>query len=359
MEPTPPEPNFTPELDQLDLGELDTFRVARYQAEFPKVLGGCSLFLSGLDRGLIVIFSAEFRAVIEANLVDLRLQAWYICAASSIAFYCENDLIYSAATRLPELVLQDPLKLEIKSLELVNMATATLQDQQAIAPAPSNTSKTVQSAIPLTIPTLKTLAPYAERSHQPLEQIAAQIQSLGQLVAFDPDTGSYKATEEAIAAWVDYWVQTQTQQIIAQQKAMLMGLGETAAPIATNGKVETPPELQAEETETASPKRGRRRGVPRFKNFQKANSRNRTIGKFLEAQGWDDGKRIEMVEQISELPLEPPSEDSELSYAEHCLEKILNTYSTKPTPKMRAEFISTAKEMQGKEEVKVQEAIAS
>lgn len=341
MSESPPE--LTTELTLDDEATLDVLRIKRLRSRFP-ILKHSNLMLTGRERTLAIVCPPESLLKVLDKVVDLRLQSFYVAAAKQVRIYGGNELIYESPT-LPRVEIAtsqaETDKLGKKPKGVHSMTTAAVQER------PTET-KSVNESVAVTLPELEDLTTLAEKTGQPAAAIAQQIHAAGYPAGLNRRSQNYEASVEGIRQWVNEFLQQDIESYKRQREAELMGITPY------NGLVPTQEALTTTQPKKVRTRRAKKTDSPqqtsgkvRFKSFQKANSRNGTLGKFLAAQKWDDAKRIEILEQISQLPPEAPAEGEEMSFAEHCVQYVLKNYSSKPTPAMRREFIATAKEMQG------------
>lgn len=338
--------SIPPEL-QLE-NKLDGYRLNRLQNRFHSLLKGVTLGVTNPDRTLQVICSPERLNLIQERFVDLRLQAFYIVGVWKIDLYCNADLIQTVST-LP--MGETWHKLRKTAIEDFSMSVEAPVKQTR---QPRSTRKSPQSATSVqTLPQLDDLSALAQKTGKSPEAIAQAILSKGYPAGINVRTQSYEADIEGIQAWTDEFLAQDIEQYRNQRRNDLLGVRDTT----TNGANRGLSDLESATTETttsaeqtAKPKTRVKTEKPsskitsRFRNFQKANSYKRTIGKFLEAQGWDAEKRTEVIEAIAVLPSEPTDLES---FTEKCMTKIVSAYPKAKQAIVRPGLIEAAKEILG------------
>lgn len=88
-------PPSLPPITDADLELLDALRLERFRSRFGQILRGANLFISGLDRTLIISGGQTVGALRHRQL-DLLEQSWQVCASRWVKVYQCNELIYDA-----------------------------------------------------------------------------------------------------------------------------------------------------------------------------------------------------------------------------------------------------------------------
>lgn len=285
------------------------------------------------DRVLLVGCDRLSVPAIKRSLINLRVQAWLINGAERLTVYCsDGELIFDGAT-WPIGVWNTLISNDIASEDCC-MATATkerlITDNSTMTP----------SSISNGLVRLATLETIAQNTGNDPKEIAFAIAAKGHMVGFNEQSNEYIASIDGIQDWTDLFLQEDLERYKQQRRQQLIS-GVTAGVAVAEPKVKPSRRRTTKPTE-AKPSTARRKTF-QFKAFTKANSREGTLGKFLHAQGWDEVKRIEVIEAIAALPPEPAEE---LTQAEAALQRVLKVYKVS-TPKARQQFIDTARGMTG------------
>lgn len=359
--------DFTPELNDRDLSCLDGVRLARFRELFP-CLRGCTLYIN-TARELLILTPRTNIKPLYARWVDLRRQAWFILAVDQVRVMSGNELIFAGRSHLTLLVAD---KVEKQTLPGVAeaMATGTAERKATTRKTSSNrgggkqrstsTKPTPQATGKNDFPTLQSLGAIAERAGISPEQIATEIQQSNGLVFWDQESQQFKASAASLSTWADSWVNKSAQQILDQQRALLLGTPAAPTPAAapTNGTAPTNgaapgANKRAAPNRTSTPKEGKAPssapGAKRiaFKDFQKANSYEKTIAKFSDAQKLSDQARVELMEQLAQLPEVASNSGGQMSYAEQALTKVLTKYPNAQRQNARSGIIRKMKELTG------------
>ena len=84
-------PHLSP-LTDADLEVLDSLRLERFRSRMGQILHGANLYISGLDRTLIISGGRETGAL-RYRQIDLLQQSWQVCACTWVKVYASNELI--------------------------------------------------------------------------------------------------------------------------------------------------------------------------------------------------------------------------------------------------------------------------
>lgn len=100
----PPFPMLPPltALNDRDTELLDALRIERFRATLAHELRGSTLYLSGLDRTLVISGGEEMTALLHQCL-EIEREAWLTAAATNIHIYACNELIYRGSCNKLEL----------------------------------------------------------------------------------------------------------------------------------------------------------------------------------------------------------------------------------------------------------------
>lgn len=317
---TPPEPDLTP-ADRLRLlnSSFDRLRTSI------KALRGCTLAM-GSDAAMLVVVDAGQLSRLQQQWIDLRLKAYFICGAKRLSLYCGNNRIMSAST-LPLIpTLSSCHRIE----EILNKTE--LEPMVATAEKPrisrrNGRSPAAQSTDIESMPVRDMLSSLGKKTGQPIEQIALSI-----LEQLPRDQAMPVLTQ-----YIDRQLEEDLERYRAERRSELLGL--------LPNKAEAEPKAKSPKPRTA---RKTSSTTVRFKSFVPTTRPGTTIGKFLEAQGYDSTRRIEVIEQLGALPATPPSQPEALeTFAEQALNAILKRMPAKKRD--RKSLIQAAQKMQGKE----------
>lgn len=227
------------ELTQTDQLKLEKLQLERYREIFGPLLTDCALIIFANTSTLAIATpEPQLPEAIAEQLPELRVQAWFVLGLEALTVYCSSKLVVSASTTLHNYPGLDSCDYDYSIVEWQEkpMLTAT--------PVQTTNNNGTQSAPAITvqgIPELRSLSALAQASGQPPQAIAEQILILRTgladealfncLIGHDPGTGEYKASDAAIALWVDSRISQEIEQLVAERREVLMrsvaGNGET------------------------------------------------------------------------------------------------------------------------------------
>ncbi|GEM_PF-4967870 len=329
--------DLTPELTKTDWETLSDFRLLRLQSMFAD-LQLCHLQISCLTNDLLLICDRAAWDKIQPILVDLRMASWAVAAADNLSIFVDGHLTYCAMTQLPQTVEVVTRTLDTIDLRIDPMVTATPTRPRSIKPAEKQLTATPAASNDL--PDFIDLMPLAQKSGIPIEHIAAEIKQLGGVAGRDR-TGTYITTEDAQRTWVTNYLKRLEADFLLPPQAESVPSVEPTAKAAKPRRART----AAQDNGKVMPKERR------LKDFSKAQSYSVTIGRFLDAQGWDGSNplRAQVFEGIAALPdnFMPKAKGSSL--AERSLYKILSKYPASSRAAACKGLIKTARETIGQQ----------
>lgn len=309
---------LTPE----DLADLDTRRINRLREYSPSLL---SVKVVLIDGRLFLICAPDQQLALEKALPRLSKQAYILCGAVEISLYCNHQLINTLETC-------NKLKKHPANFSKFNgetMTSATLTKTEVQSAQSTTSSATANQSIGLS----QIVENLAQKTGQTPEAIAIEILNKLPIDVAMP----------AIQQHVDNFLEQDFIAYQEQKRKEFLGIGKkaegsasTTTPSATNGAATA-------EAKEAKTKRIYRRRSMSFKGFEPARNSERTLGNFLKAQGWDEAKRIEVIEAIASLSPEIPTQPEALeTLPEQAMKKILSL-----SKNTRKAIISAAQKMKG------------
>lgn len=347
--------DFTPELTEKDWEQLNDFRLKRLQASF-SVLESCKLQLSCLTNDLLLICDRDTWNDLQDDLVDVRMASWEIVGASNLSIFADGHLVYCAMTQLSETLSTIEPTLESTALRLdSSMVTATqAHATETATPVKAPTIDAGANALPAFID----LMPLATKAGIPVERIAAEINQLGGAAGIDR-TGAFITTDKDQRAWVKGYLQRLEADFLVPAPTASPE-PEMAKPKAKRTRTDASQRNgQATTVEVSEPKAAKTPG--KFKDFHKAQSYAVTIGRFLDAQGWDETNplRAQVFEGIAALSDSAMPSAKSTALAERSLHKILSKYPASSRAAACKGLIRVAKETIGASSGKAEPALES
>ena len=347
MPPEQPETILTAQ----DLQRLDASRIQRLNSAYPKLLSGVTVvLLNQPERSLILVCDGQKKAAeLQRRSIDLRLSAWFICAAESISIYAKDKLIAiqsAAAAIIKELGYTFEICSSKEHLDMVAEAPAKprrSRNQTSSTRSNTSTRKTRSNSANkignVAADLSNMIGTLSKKTNETIETIA-----LGILNSLPEDT-----RRTAIEAWADNFLKDDFEQYRASRRNEVFGLltGGSAASSATaptNGATATAPKT---ERQPKQERQLRAATTLRFKTFSAGKSAEKSISNFLNAQGYDAARRIEVIEAIAALSLETPEQSVE-SFEEQAIKRILKSYPRGRQPSRKA-IIQAAQRMKGGE----------
>jgi hypothetical protein len=329
---------FNAELNAEDCELLNKFNLQRLEAAFP-VLRSCKVQRSSLNNDLLVICDRPTWDDLQPALVDIRMASWTIAAVNVLSIFADGYLVYCASTQLLETLATIEPTLESIAQEIDSSMVAT-----KTRPTPTQTAPTepaVSTVATQDLPKFIDLNYLAQKAGIPVDRIAAEINQLGGVAGILPD-GAYMTTDKDQRLWVsnylkrleaDFLMAPSTVQIAPQALSPQPSKRSRDASL-KNGKAPTTAVKTIKE--------------PRLRDFFKAQSYAVTIGRFLDAQGWEEDSplRAEVFEGIAAFP-EDRMPTSKGSLAERSFHKILSKYPASSRGAVAKGMIKIAKETIG------------
>lgn len=142
-------PPSLPPITDTDLELLDALRLERFRSRFGQTLLNANLYISGLDRALIISGGRETGAL-RYRTLDLLQQSWQVCGCTWVKVYALKELILNCSSTYNKLgqnisgeqsmatAIQEEVMLHADDNELAVDSARTLSDgsRQTLSSAP-------------------------------------------------------------------------------------------------------------------------------------------------------------------------------------------------------------------------------
>lgn len=254
-------------LNHRDYELLDALRVERFRAVFTHSLTNSNIFLSGLDRTMLISGGEEMTALLP-HTKEIESEAWLIAAATTIQIYACNELIYKESTTYRD--GWNKLGLMAKGESRMTAAIQDLETTQALDNDGSITD--TFGSRPESTKIIKSLA---------LTDIAADLETESEAIQ--------EFLEERNATLIDFAgviVVPESQAVIAYEHYSVIRARQKMQERFARHYAATEEKPQAKATKNTAPKESKpKKPTLTFKKQFKVNRSNykRTVQNFLDA----------------------------------------------------------------------------
>lgn len=140
-------PPSLPPITDTDLEILDALRLERFRSRFGQVLLQANLFISGLDRTLIISGGRETEAL-RYRTGDLKEQSWQVCGCTWVKVYASNELILnsdSSYNKLEDCIRGESMATAIQEEVMLAAEDNGVTTTDMAPPSPNRSAKIIRS----------------------------------------------------------------------------------------------------------------------------------------------------------------------------------------------------------------------
>lgn len=254
-------------LTDTDLQTLDSMRIERFRQRFHSLLENVALYISGLDRTLIVSGGEETKALAQHS-DELKSEAWLAAAATTIHIYACNKLIYKGCITYRD--TWNKLGLKAKGERHI-MATAIQENLANNTNVENGTTLETESLEPIRTKIVKSLA---------ITDIAADLETEIDVIQ--------EFLEEHNAKLIDFGgiiIVSESEAVVAYEHYSLIRARQKMQERFALANITSPKPQTAQEKNTAKAASKPKKPTLTFKGKFQVNRSNykRTVQNFLDA----------------------------------------------------------------------------